>query len=138
MRVGDGADIRALSVNLRMDVEFERRLGAALDQVAVEIDGDDVFGGERAAHRGAGIDVEARGVAPCATMAVVVDDGGALQHADRIDEKLFCLMLRHSTVSDFQTLTFDGSRQPLSLAPQAPPCPSPRGEGLAWGASAAH
>ena len=50
MRVHHGADVGSRAVDLRVDVKLQRRLGGALDEVAVEIDGDDVVHGQRAAH----------------------------------------------------------------------------------------
>ena len=52
MRVHDGVHGGPDAVDFRMDVELERRPRAPLDQVAVEIDGDDVVGGQGAARRG--------------------------------------------------------------------------------------
>src|SRR6185437_10588579 len=60
-----------------------------IDRTAVEIDRDDVVGGQRATHRGAGVDVERRSVAPHAAMSVVIDVLRTLQHANGIDEVLF-------------------------------------------------
>ena len=89
MRVHHRVDVRPRAIDLGVDVIFERRTRGALDEVAREIDGDDVVHGQRAAHRRAGVDVEAAGVAPRAAVAVVVDIAGALEHPDRVDELLF-------------------------------------------------
>ena len=51
MGVHHRMDVRPRAVDLGMDVELERRPGAAFDEVAVEIDRDDVVHGQRAAHR---------------------------------------------------------------------------------------
>ena len=67
-----------------------------LDQVAVQIDRDDVVGGQRAADGGAGVDVERVGVAPRAGVAVVIDIAGALEHPDRVDE-----LILHGDYSGF-------------------------------------
>ena len=65
MRVHDRMHIGPYPIDFRMDVEFERRPGAALDEVAVEIDGDDVVGRQRAARGRGRIDVKRFVVAPC-------------------------------------------------------------------------
>ena len=43
MRVEHRVDVGAGAVDFGMDVELERRLGGALDEVAVEVDADDVL-----------------------------------------------------------------------------------------------
>ena len=88
MRVHDRLDIGTYPIDFRMDVELERRPGTALDEVAVEIDGDDVVGRQRATRRRGRIDVKRSAVAPRATVTAVVDDVRARQHADRIDQLL--------------------------------------------------
>src|SRR3954449_7252104 len=122
LRVGveDSVDLRPRPVDLGMDREFQRRLDvAAIDRLAVEIDGDDVLHGQRGAHRGAGVDVERVGVTPHAAMAVVVDVFGMLQHADGVDQFLLDLVLRRldhnlSPLSPRHALAFLGSlRQAL-------------------------
>jgi hypothetical protein len=72
-----------------MDVEFERWRGAAVDELPVEIDADDVIDRQRAADRCGRIDVKGSLVAPGAAVPAVVDDVRARQHADRIDQLLF-------------------------------------------------
>ena len=95
-RQGDAA--LATQGNLNNDIGVPlmalRLQGERVSRLAVEIDGDDVLDGERAAHRGAGVNVKRRGVAPRAAMAVVVDVFRALQHADGIDQILLDLLLR--------------------------------------------
>ena len=89
MRVRDGVHVGPSAIHFGMDVELERRLRAALNQIAIEIDGDDVVHRQRTPHRCPGIDVEGVAVAAGAAMTAVVDDLGAFQHPDRIDERLF-------------------------------------------------
>jgi len=88
MRVHDRMHIGTDPIDFGVDVKLERRPGAALDEIAVEIDGDDVVGGQGAARRGGRIDVERLPVPPRAAMAAVIDDVRARQHANRIDQLL--------------------------------------------------
>src|SRR5690242_1856612 len=72
-----------------MHMEFEGWCARAFNDAAVEIDDDDVVERERGAHRSASVDKERVGIAPGAAVAAVVDDGGALEHANRLDQLLF-------------------------------------------------
>ena len=88
MGVQDRVHVGARGVDLRMQVKLERRPRGALHERAIEIDRDDVRGGQRETRRRARVDVEGRGVAPRAAVAAVVDDLGARQHPNRIDQLL--------------------------------------------------
>jgi hypothetical protein len=87
MRVQDDLDVRPRAVDLGMERELQRRAGAALAELAGEIDRHDVVRRERRPDRRARVDVEGAGIAARAAVAAVVDELRAGQHADRIDQR---------------------------------------------------
>ncbi|MNC87345.1 hypothetical protein D3C83_30640 [compost metagenome] len=88
MRVHDRLHFRARPVDAGVQVEFQRRLAAALDHVAVEVDRADVVDREQAALARADVDEHAALAGADAGVAVVVDDVRPLQHADAVDQLL--------------------------------------------------
>ena len=88
----DGLHIGARLIDAGMQMEFQGRRAVALDQVAVHVDGADVVGGQLGALARADIDEHLACAGADAGMAVVIDDVGALEHANAIDELLLGLL----------------------------------------------
>ena len=81
MRVDDGLHVGPAQVDLRVQVEFHRRLPVARQRTAVETDLDEVFDGDATAHRIGGIDQHSAGVGQAgAEVAVEVDHLRSLEH----------------------------------------------------------
>ena len=85
-----------------VQVKLQRRIGDALDQPALHVDGDDVGGGDLAALAIALVDEDAVLADADRAMPVEVDDVRLFEHADAIGELLLQLIHARALVDEFE------------------------------------
>ena len=92
MSVHDRSHVGPHSVDAAVQVTLERRTALTVDLIRFEVDRADIIYREPAALARTDVNEDAVVREANATVAVVVDDIGLLQHADTIDQLLlhFC------------------------------------------------